>query len=1645
MLISHYSILILEDSPEDRALYRSYLKQDTTATYDVVEVETGLEAWSYLGQNQPDLILIDYRLPDIDGLELLNKLRLKFDIFQLPAMMLTGLLDSAIAAQAIKSGACDYLIKEKLTQTGFCRAIHTVLEKTQLKRQIQMQEQQKLLLAQMLLRIRQFLRLEKILATAVQEVREFLGADRVIVYQFDCENNGKISAESVLPPWKSALNHHINDPCFRESQILAYGDGKIRAISDIHDAEFTACHIELLEQLAVKANLVVPILLNTEAQNQGDPTNQLWGLLIAHQCSNTRQWQTNELDLLQQLAVQLAVGIQQAELYEKLQNLNKSLEQKVKERTEQLQASEQRFRAIFNHSFQFAGLLTTAGIVLEVNQTALDFRGLQLEDVINRPLWEINWLTVAPTEENNLKQAIALAAQGEFIRYEVEILNADNQIVTIDFSIRPVKDESGKVIMLIPEGRDISEHKKAQKALQENQILLQVVMDSLPIAIFWKDRNCRYMGCNRQLLLDSGHSSIQEIIGKTDFEMVWREQAALYQADDRLVMESGQPKFNIEEPLTKVGNLHRWLRTNKIPLHNAEGEIIGVVASYEDITERKEIEQALQESERRYATLAASAPVGIYRADAQGNCLYVNERWCQETGLTRQEALGCGWLVALHPEDRELVESQWHRLIQTGERLCLEYRFVQLDGSETWVFGQAVPETDPEGKVIGYLGTITNITPSKQAEVALRRSQQLYRTLVDNFPNGTVALFDHDLRYLLIGGLELARSGLSKATMEGKTIWEIFPPEVCETFVPLFQKALAGESAIAEVPDQDKFYLIHHIPVRDEQGNVIAGIVMTQNITERKKSENALRDSEEKFRQFAENSRQVMLLRQVDSGELLYANLTYEQVWGRPRESLYANPDSWMAAMHPDDVPRIAAAYETARGKGFFSEEYRIIRPDGSIRWVWGRCFPIKDMAGNIYRIGAIGEDITERKQTEQERDRLLEILEQQNQTLEEEVTQRTAELRAIIDAIPDYLFVIDRQDMRIIYCNDSFAQELFQQPHEQIEGKTLFELFPDQKLEYFVQKNQQVFNSGKLLRIQETLNFLGRINTFDTIKVPLKRDNGEVYALVGTARNITAIKQLELELQHSKERFQNLVETSSDCVWETNEFGYYTYVSPQIINLLGYSPEEFIGKTPFDLMPQAEAQRVSQELIKFISLQVPFQCLENTNYHKDGRLVTLETSGVPIFDANKEFRGYRGMDRDVTARKLAEAQLYLTNEQLATSNTELARATRLKDEFLANMSHELRTPLNAILGMSEVLQDEILGTINDRQRQSLQTIERSGEHLLELINDILDLSKIEAGQLQLEYAPIAMRKLCESSLAFIKQQAGQKRIQLEVKIPPQLPKLLLDERRIRQVLINLLNNAVKFTPEGGRITLEVSRQQLIPEVENISLTSFIRIAIIDTGIGIAPENIKKLFKPFIQIDSALNRQYTGTGLGLALAKRIVELHSGKVGVSSELGVGSCFTVDLPCSNLWESSFEPVNSSPELNSTCEETVVDSPLILLVEDNEANVLTISSYLQAKGYKIILANNGQDAIALTKTRLPDLILMDIQMPGMDGIDAIKQIRLEQNFVNIPIIALTALAMPGDREKCLAAGANDYIPKPIKLNQLTTRIQKLLEVKD
>jgi len=419
----------------------------------------------------------------------------------------------------------------------------------------------------------------------------------------------------------------------------------------------------------------------------------------------------------------------------------------------------------------------------------------------------------------------------------------------------------------------------------------------------------------------------------------------------------------------------------------------------------------------------------------------------------------------------------------------------------------------------------------------------------------------------------------------------------------------------------------------------------------------------------------------------------------------------------------------------------------------------------------------------------------------------------------------------------------------------------------------------------------------------------------------------------------------------------------------------------------------------------------------------------------------------DITERKQMEIELANERNQLAKrveerttdlihANANLARALRVKDEFLANMSHELRTPLNAILGLSESLAEQIAGPLNDKQAKYINTISESGHHLLSLINDILDLAKIEAGQVTLDINTVNISSVCQASLRLVKQQAQKKNQELMLEIDKNVDHMWADERRLKQMMVNLLSNAVKFTPDNGRIGLKVHGEQSENKVT---------ITVWDNGIGINQNDLSRLFSPFSQLDSGLARESTGTGLGLVLVAQMARLHGGSVTVESDPGAGSRFSIILP----WEPAL--VTATVEkLRITGELPVVqldskNKQTILLIEDTQEVVMMMKDYLELAGYNVVTAQDGLEGIAQAKLTHPDLILMDVQMPRMNGLEATQKLRSETEFKHTPIIALTALAMSSDRERCLAAGMDEYISKPINLRALSKIVQSFLSSRE
>ncbi|MBI5954823.1 MAG: response regulator [Chloroflexi bacterium] len=390
--------------------------------------------------------------------------------------------------------------------------------------------------------------------------------------------------------------------------------------------------------------------------------------------------------------------------------------------------------------------------------------------------------------------------------------------------------------------------------------------------------------------------------------------------------------------------------------------------------------------------------------------------------------------------------------------------------------------------------------------------------------------------------------------------------------------------------------------------------------------------------------------------------------------------------------------------------------------------------------------------------------------------------------------------------------------------------------------------------------------------------------------------------------------------------------------------------------------------------------------------------------------------------------------------NADLARAVRVKDEFLASMSHELRTPLTGILGLSEALQLKVYGELSEKQSKTLKNIEESGRHLLDLINDILDLSKIEAGKLDLQFAPCSLADVCMGSLQLIKGMA-QKKDQRVYYSPPTDPiSVYVDARRLKQMLVNLLGNAIKFTPQNGELGLDVQTNR---SGRKIKLTVW------DKGIGIKTEDLPNLFKPFVQLDSGLAREYSGTGLGLSLVRRLAELHNGGIEVESTFGEGSRFTIVLPWSpeNTTPIPYVPKRITDRLSKSVNTLErANFPLVLFADDNEMVLQMVSDFLEARQYRVIKARSGTELLERVTEYHPNIMLVDIQMPGIGGLETIRRIRSHPDplVATAPVIAVTALAMPSDREHCLQAGADDYMSKPLKLKALAATIKALLESK-
>ncbi len=542
-----------------------------------------------------------------------------------------------------------------------------------------------------------------------------------------------------------------------------------------------------------------------------------------------------------------------------------------------------------------------------------------------------------------------------------------------------------------------------------------------------------------------------------------------------------------------------------------------------------------------------------------------------------------------------------------------------------------------------------------------------------------------------------------------------------------------------------------------------------------------------------------------------------------------------------------------------------------------------------------------------------------------------------------------------------------------------------------------------------------------------LERLQEELDRVRGTAtRESNSRLQAEEELDETRERLQLAVDAAGLALWDFREPFTDVYLTARWGELLG----DIAMEGHWDVRALAsrvhpeDVWRLRTELHRVLKGEVERGCVRYRFRAQDGSWIWLETYGrVTERASDGRARRIMGTHADVTERAAIEARTQEA-KQLA------EQSSRAKSEFLANMSHEVRTPLNAIMGLNRLLLDS---RIDDEQRHWLDLVRESAEALLAILNDVLDLSRIEAGKLSLDPVPVDFKALLQSTFNTYAGQTDGKRLQWQLALEPTVPeRLLVDPLRLRQILNNLLSNAQKFTDAGGKVGLFVDT---VTERDQ----EFVRIRVSDSGVGIERDKQASIFEAFVQADASTARRFGGSGLGLAICARLVRMMSGKISLASEPGHGSCFEVCLPAcipagSDAWETGrARSASTAPDVPLV---GVLPGISVLLVEDNAINLLFMQKQLERMGCVVSVARDGESAVIEWQKHLPDLILMDVQMPGINGFTAtarIREIERREARLPVPIIALTANAMLGDREACLSADMAGYVSKPVQLAEL------------
>ncbi len=1402
-----------------------------------------------------------------------------------------------------------------------------------------------------------------------------------------------------------------------------------------------------------------------------------------------------------------------------------------------------------------------------VNDAFADFLGVSRAKLENRPIAEIYPDDVAQALilSNRLVFETATPVVGEEWRR-----NRDGVQRLLRIEKIPILNHSGRAASVICSAEDITDRKNAEYALRVSEERYRTILDDIEEGYFELDGKGNFTFVNDAEVANTGYTR-EEVIGKNYREIMDSETAGRLYEIYKSVYETGIPVKCYEAQFFAKDGSKIHAEVSASLMRDKDGLPVGFRGVSRNITRRKQEEERLRVSEERYRTILDEIEEAYYEQDLLGRITFANNPYLASRGYTQEELVGMDFSRYADPEDAKRLRDIYIEIYKTGQPARhVEMPFTNRDGQKVIFEMSIFLRRDPNGKRIGFRGVSRNVTHEREMMETLRESEERYRSILEEIDEG---YFEGDLegRLVLVNDAHARNLDYAQDDLIGMSFDQFCDEKTAhkmlEQYLQVAQtgKPFKGFEAEFFAKDGTKRTVeFSGSLIRDKDGKVIRSRGISRDVTGRKKMEEELRESEVRYRSILEEIEQGYF--ELDlAGNFTFVNEAEACNLGYDRAELsgmnyrqYCLPETAGKALE-----LFTRVFDT--GEPFKGFEGEFVRKNGE------KCFHEfsgsvrRDAAGKVIGFRGLSHDITGRK------------------TIEMALRASEEKYRGIIDSMVDGYFEADLSG-RNTYVNDEICRRLGYSREELLQ-MTNRDLETPESAQKTYHVFRDVYLTGKKVEAHEytAIHKDGRVSTAE-LSISLIRDQqGKPVGFRGISRNIEGRKKMELELRQSEQKYREIIETIVDGYYEIDLNGKFTFINDVICGHLLYTRDELMTMTNRSVQTPDEAKKTFEAYQEVLATGKQIRALEYEAIRKDQTVGVYEVSVNLIKDASGVPVGFRGISRDVTERKRKEEELKRNRLSLERVNLELEaairhadkmakeaeNANRAKSEFLANMSHEIRTPMNGVIGMIGLLLDTDL---TEEQRKYAEIVRVSGENLLVLINNILDFSKIEARKMELETLDFDLLDTLESAIEVFSVKAEEEGIELLHMVDPTVPAMLRgDSSRLRQILVNLVGNAVKYTHTGA-VFIQVS----LMSADDRGVKLF--FSVLDTGIGIPKEKIASLFLPFVQADGSVTRKYGGTGLGLAICKQLVELMGGEIGCDSEEGKGATFWFtaafekqsdaivpqlpsctalvadsnymsrsmlasllkrwgcrtleavslenalqhlreaairqdsarvilidrrildgsgrraqdglrnDPACANLkfilisslkdsrdtmqlarqmpGACLIKPVRQS-ELFATLKRALAaadtgaswyeEPPLlkkksiipfsrpirILVAEDNPTNQAVTSSILKKLGYKCDIVANGREAVVAMSNIVYDLVLMDCQMPEMDGYSATIAIRNQPDIMapDTPIVAMTADVQESTRKHCLDVGMNDYLSKPIGHKDLAAVLEKWL----